>query len=335
MKKNKLPDRFQTTQEQVDDCQRDRQRVPGDGVAQVVVGRKNWSTNVAGVVPDYLAARDWSLSRGEPFDLRAVESTAKVAILGQTVVRRLFGETDPLGRMVRIESVPFLVVGVLHGKGHSASGRDEDDRVFIPITTAKRRLIGERYQVNRSAVDFILVKSSTAQATALVTEEVGKLLRQRHRLRPDQPDDFIVRDLSAIKSIQEESSRALALLLGFVASVSLVVSGFGVMNTMLASIAERTREIGLRLALGAKPRDLSRQFLTEAAVHFLIGGLAGLPVGALAAAAIAEFAGWPVMLTAESFALAIAFSAGLGLVFGAYPARKAAGLSPIEALRWE
>jgi putative ABC transport system permease protein len=270
------------------------------------------------------------------FTFQEIDSAAKVVLLGSTVANKLFPEEDPLGQQVRIANTPFTVIGVLSKKGQNASsGRDQDDVALISLKAAKLRVLGGRSAASREAVDFILVKAATADAMAFAKAEISTLLRQRHRLAMGAEDDFEVREPAATMHAQAAATRSLTLLLAAVASVSLVVGGISIMNIMLVSVTERTREIGLRQAVGARRRDVRNQFLTEAITLCLLGGLVGIALGIAAAAAIASFAGWPVYVSPVAAVVAFTFTGAVGVFFGFYPARKASRLDPIEALRFE
>jgi putative ABC transport system permease protein len=305
------------------------------GGAQVVWGNANWSTQIYGTTTDYLQVRDWPLTEGRVFEPAEMSGAAKVCLLGTTVVRELFGSTDPLGQVIRIKRVPFTVIGVLQTKGQSLMGSDQDDIVIVPLTTARSRVLGSAAQARQRAVQSIWVKALEGHAMKRVEDDVRALLRQRHRLPPGADDDFWLRNLQEVMAAQEASSRVLALLLAAVASVSLLVGGIGIMNIMLVSVTERTREIGLRMAVGARRRDILGQFLVEAVTLSLIGGLAGIALGVATAFAIGSFLGWRVLLAPEAVAIAFAFAFGVGVLFGFYPARKAARLNPVDALRFE
>ena len=304
------------------------------GAGQVVFGNSNWSTQILGVTPDYLIAREWPLASGRGFTPSDQDGAAKVVLLGQTVARTLFGESEAVGEVVRIRNVPHEVVGVLDRKGQSMVGQDQDDVVLIPISTARKRVLGGQQVRNRN-VSTITVKVREGADVGHAEQLMRDLLRQRHKLQANQEDDFFVRNLSEVLAAQEASSRVLAILLAAIASVSLVVGGIGIMNIMLVSVTERTREIGLRMAVGARGRDILTQFLVEAVTLSLIGGLVGIVIGGIASVAVGEFAGWRTELGLGSVLLAFGFSAAIGVFFGFYPARKAAQLAPIDALRHE
>ncbi|MBP2233254.1 putative ABC transport system permease protein [Azospirillum agricola] len=304
------------------------------GTAQVISGNLNWSIVIYGTTPGYLAVRDWDVARGRPFEPADADRAAKVALLGQTVATTLFGNADPVGQVVRIRKVPFTVIGVLDRKGQSLQGQDQDDTVIMPLSTARNRVLGAS-EVNRRAVAGILVKMRDGADMRTAETQIQALLRQRHHLQPRQDDDFWIRNLSEVAQAQEASSRVLTLLLAAVASVSLVVGGIGIMNIMLVSVTERTREIGLRLAVGARSRDILGQFLIEALTLSVTGGLIGIAVGAAASFTVGHWARWQTDLRPESILLAVGFAAAVGVFFGFYPARKASRLQPIEALRYE
>jgi putative ABC transport system permease protein len=304
------------------------------GTAQIIWGNQNWSTVIFGVTLEYIDVRQWEIAAGRLFDATDVAGATKVCLVGQTVARQLFGGTDPLGQVIRVRRVPFTVIGVLEGKGQSMMGSDQDDLILMPISTARKRVLGGSLAKQRS-VGTIWVKVAEGYDMKATEEQVRSLLRQRHRLQPGQDDDFSLRNLEEVAATQEASSRVLALLLAAVASVSLVVGGIGIMNIMLVSVTERTREIGLRMAVGARTRDILGQFLVEAVTLSLIGGLAGIAIGVATAVGIAEIAGWRIVLSPESVMLAVAFAFAIGVFFGFYPARKAARLNPVEALRFE
>jgi len=304
------------------------------GTAQVVYGNRNWSTLIQGTTPEYLDIREWPLERGQPLTLQDVDGATKVALLGQTVVENLFGDMDPLGQIIRIQKVPFTVIGVLARKGQSAWGQDQDDIVIIPLSTAKTKVLGVS-QANARAVGSIMVKVWAPEGIPEAIAQIRGLLRQRHRLLPDQEDDFTIRNLSEVFAAQEESARTMAFLLGAIASVSLLVGGIGIMNIMLVSVTERTREIGIRMAVGAKSRDILAQFLVEAVTLSSLGGVTGIALGVGGAKLLALFAQWATLISPGAIVLAFLFSAGVGIFFGYYPARKASRLDPIEALRYE
>ncbi len=304
------------------------------GSGQVVFGNSNWATSVIGISPEYFVARNWQAQSGRLVEPADIESAAKVALLGQTVVRSLFGESDPVGETVRIRRVPHTVIGVLERKGQSMVGQDQDDVVLIPISTARKRVLGGQ-QVKSRNVQSITVKVADGADVTIAEQEIRDLLRQRHRLQPNQEDDFFLRNLAEVLATQEASSRVLAMLLAAIASVSLVVGGIGIMNIMLVSVTERTREIGLRMAVGARGRDILLQFLVEAVTLALIGGLVGIVLGVGTSFAVGHFAGWRTEMNASAIVLAFGFSGAIGVFFGFYPARKAAQLSPIDALRHE
>jgi len=304
------------------------------GGAQAVFGNLNWSTAVYGATPDYFTARDWSLAAGRFFTAQDAAGTAKVALLGQTVVEKLFGGTDPVGQTIRVRKVPFTVVGVLERKGQTGWGHDQDDVIIVPLASAKTKVLGTS-EANPRAVGAISIKVREAETMKETERQVRALLRQRHNLQPGQDDDFSIRNLSDILEAREESSRVLTFLLAAIASVSLLVGGIGIMNIMLVSVTERTREIGLRMAVGARGRDIMVQFLVEALTLSLIGGLIGVALGLSGSYGIAHFAEWPVLILPDSILLAFGFAGAVGIFFGFYPARKAARLNPIEALRYE
>jgi len=304
------------------------------GTAQVVFGNNNWSTVIQGAAPEYLEIRDYRVVSGRPFTWQDVDGATKVALVGRTVVENLFGGTDPVGQIVRIKKVPFTVLGVLSPKGQSPGGQDQDDIIILPISTAKKKVLGVS-QANARAVGAIMVQARGPMMMKEAEAQIATLLRQRHRLQPGQEDDFNVRNLSEVFAAQEDSARVMSILLGAIASVSLVVGGIGIMNIMLVSVTERTREIGLRLAVGARTRDILTQFLVEAVTLSLIGGLIGITLGLLASFLISYLAEWSTMISGGAILLAFAFSALVGVFFGYYPARKAAFLDPIEALRYE
>jgi putative ABC transport system permease protein len=304
------------------------------GGAQVVYGNLNWATGIQGVTLEFFTTREWDVADGRLFSLEETEGASKVALLGQTVVASLFGDSDPLGQVIRIKNVPFTVIGVLERKGQTTFGQDQDDTVLIPLSTAKKKVLGAS-QANARSVGSIAVKVREARAMNEAEQEIRGLLRQRHRLQPFQDDDFNIRNLTEVLQSQEASSRVLTLLLAAIASVSLLVGGIGIMNIMLVSVTERTREIGLRMAVGARGRDILLQFLVEAVTLSLIGGAIGVAMGLGGSYAIAHFAKWRTLVSTEAVAVAFAFSAAVGVFFGFYPARKAAALNPIDALRYE
>ena len=304
------------------------------GTTQVVYGNLNWSTVIQGVTMDYLEARDWPVVTGRGISPEDNDGATKVALVGQTTALNLFGEADPLGQIIRIKKVPFTVVGVLGRKGQSSWGQDQDDLVMIPLSTAKKKVLGVS-QASPRSVQSISVKIRAGEDMSEAETQMRALLRQRHRLQPYQDDDFWLRNLSEVLQTQEESSKVMTYLLAAIASVSLLVGGIGIMNIMLVSVTERTREIGLRMAVGARGRDILLQFLVEAITQSLIGGLMGIAFGLGGSRAISYLAEWRTLVSAEAIALAFGFSALIGIFFGFYPARKAAQLDPIEALRYE
>ncbi len=304
------------------------------GSAQTIFGNLNWSTVIQGVTPDYIEAREWGIVSGRMLGPQDVDGAAKVAVLGDTVWHSLFGDSDPIGETIRIKKVPFTVVGVLDAKGQSAFGQDQDDLILIPLSTAKKKVLGTN-RSNPRAVGQISVRVRDASLMAEAEEQIRGLLRQRHRLQPGQDDDFQVRVLAEMFAAQEESARIMTMLLAAIASVSLLVGGIGIMNIMLVSVTERTREIGLRMAVGARGRDILAQFLVEAVTLSAVGGVMGVGVGVLAAVIIANFAEWSTDVSAQAVGLAFAFAGIVGVFFGFYPAQKASRLDPIEALRYE
>jgi putative ABC transport system permease protein len=304
------------------------------GGAQIVYGSLNWATSIRGVTPEYFTARDWAVISGRSFSQEDVDGATKMALLGQTVTFNLFADTDPVGQVIRIKNVPFTVIGVLDRKGQTTQGQDQDDIVLVPLSTAKKKVVGQS-QANAKAVSAISVKVRQASMMDAAEQEIRALLRQRHRLQAYQDDDFWIRNLAEVLQSQEESSQVLTMLLAAIASVSLLVGGIGIMNIMLVSVTERTREIGLRRAVGARGRDILTQFLVEAVTLSLIGGIIGIGFGLVATYAIAYFAEWSTLIDPRAILLAFGFAAAVGIFFGFYPARKAASLDPIEALRYE
>jgi putative ABC transport system permease protein len=304
------------------------------GSAQIVYGNNNWATSIQGVTPEYLSIRDYSIDSGRAFTSQDVDAAAKVALLGRTVANNLFGDADPVGQVIRIKNVPFTVSGVLSGKGQSPTGQDQDDVILMPLTTAKRKVLGSS-QANLSSVSSIMVQARGPKMMKDAVQQVTDLLRQRHRLQPTQDDDFSVRNLEEVFSAQETSAHVMSILLAAIASVSLVVGGIGIMNIMLVSVTERTREIGIRIAIGAKKRDILRQFLVEAVTLALMGGVIGIATGLSASALISFFAKWSTLISPMAVLLAFGFSAMVGVFFGWYPAKKASALDPIVCLRYE
>ena len=304
------------------------------GGVQVVYGNNNWATNAQGVTPDYMTIRDYTMLSGQFFTTQDVDAAAKMAVLGETVAENLFGDSDPTGQVVIIKNVPFTVAGVLTPKGQSPTGQDQDDVILLPISTAMQKVLGAN-KANAQAVGSLTVQAISPQAMDQAIEEMEALLRERHRILPGLEDDFTIRNLTEVFQAQETSAQVMSILLGAIASVSLIVGGIGIMNIMLVSVTERTREIGLRQAVGAKTGDILMQFLVEAVTLSLLGGIVGIAVGLAASLLISHFAKWSTAVSPLSILLAFLFSALVGVFFGYYPARKAAFMDPIEALRYE
>ncbi len=300
--------------------------------APVVYGNQNWSTVIQGVTPEYFAIREWPLAEGRYFTPEEVEAASKVAVIGRTVAVNVFGSENPVGKVVRIKRVPFTVIGLLEDKGQSPQGQDQDDTVVAPLTTVQTRLSGSAHI---GTVGVVLVQAVDGDSVKEAEGQVVALLRQRHRIQPREDDDFSVRNLSEMLAVAEASTRIMSVLLGAIASVSLVVGGIGIMNIMLVSVTERTREIGIRLAVGARERDILLQFLIEAVVLAASGGAAGILLGIGGSFLISRFAGWSTLIAPGAVFVAFGFSAAVGVFFGFYPARKASRLDPIEALRYE
>jgi putative ABC transport system permease protein len=302
--------------------------------AQIVAGNRNWRTSVYGNSTDFFVIRNWKIAQGELFTEQDERGATKVAVIGHAVVRELFGEEDPIGEVIRIQNVPFTVVGALKPKG--VGGEDDDDNIIVPYSTAMRHLIGKETGLRK-----IHVQAASLEALPRVEKQISQLLLQRHRLAMEavedaRPDDFFkVTSQLEIAESATATARTMTVLLGLIASVSLVVGGIGIMNIMLVSVTERTREIGIRMALGAHSRDILRQFLIEAFVLSVLGGLIGILVGTGTAVLLTELAKWPTQISGDAVVIACLFSAGVGIFFGYYPAYKASQLDPIEALRYE
>ncbi len=303
------------------------------GGAQIVYAGNNWGTQVLGVTPDYLSIRDIEIQSGQPFMPADVDSAAPVALVGKTVIDNLFASEDPLGRLIRIKTVNFTVIGTLVPKGQSPSGQDQDDVVLVPISAAKKKVLGTN-KANYSAVAAIMVQARPG-LTSGAMDEMKTLLRQRHRLQANEDDDFTIRNMEEVFRAQETSARVMSILLAAIASVSLMVGGIGIMNIMLVSVTERTREIGLRQAVGARTGDILAQFLVEAVTLSVAGGAIGIALGVVATISMSLLTGWSTSLSGGSMTLAFVFSALVGIFFGYYPARKAAFMDPIDALRFE
>lgn len=299
---------------------------------QIVSGNMNWSSVIMGGPPELFEIREWPVVSGRPIGQEDENGALKVCLLGQTVVENLFGSADPVGSIVRIKKIPFTVIGVLDRKGQSPQGQDQDDAVFVPLRTAQRNLVRSQ---RAGVVGSITVKAKSEELIKSAENEIKALLIQRHRIGSDREPDFSTRNLSEILAVAEQSSKAMSMLLGAVASISLIVGGIGIMNIMLVSVTERTREIGIRMAIGAKKSDILLQFMTEAVLLTMLGGLIGIALGAGGAMAVSRMLEWPTMISYQSIAIAFVFSAAVGIFFGFYPAKKAAGLNPIDALRYE
>ncbi|HEX7616924.1 MAG TPA: ABC transporter permease [Thermoanaerobaculia bacterium] len=298
-------------------------------VGQVIYGNQNWSTSIQGAQVDWPLVRSWNVATGQFFTDQDDHGAAKVCVLGQTVVTNLFGDEDPVGKVIRIKNIPFRVTGVLESKGGSTQGADQDDLVVAPYETVRKKIMGT------TAVGQILVSAASDELVTRAQDELSALLRQRHRIAKPSDDDFIIRSQTEMIQQAEAQSQTMSALLWSIAGVSLLVGGIGIMNIMLVSVTERTREIGVRMAIGAKGRDIQAQFLVEALALSLTGGAAGIAVGLGIERTVARFAGWPVAVQPSAITLAFLFSALIGVTFGFYPALKASRLDPIEALRYE
>ncbi len=302
------------------------------GATQIVYGNQNWNTGVQGTSPSYFEIREWALASGRNFSDQEMSGAVKVAIIGKTIVENLFGSEDPLGQIIRIKNVPFTVIGVLTEKGQSSYGTDQDDAIYIPISTAQKRVFGSKLP-NR--VRMIMAQAKDITELPAAEKQVNELLSQRHKPQGDQLPDYTVRNLTEIMATAQQSANVMSLLLGSIALVSLLVGGIGIMNIMLVSVTERTREIGIRMAVGARGIDILFQFLTESVVLSLVGGLIGIGLGVLGAELTSKFTGWKVVISILALMVSFLFAAAVGIFFGYYPAHKASRLNPIDALRYE
>jgi putative ABC transport system permease protein len=303
------------------------------GPVQVILGNQNWRTNVNGITDDFFTVRGWKLDKGRNFEDWEIDAGQKIVILGSTVAEKVFPGSDPLNQIIRIDRVPFTVIGVTAAKGQSSFGQNQDDIIFIPLKTAQQRILGSRL-IKPDSVQQIAVLARNAKEVKVVERDLAELLRDRHAIVPGRADDFMIRNTSEIFQARAGATEVMTLLLTAIASVSLLVGGIGIMNIMLVSVTERTREIGVRMAIGASRTDVMMQFLIEALALSMIGGLIGIVLGMICSHLTASFAGWPLRIEASSILLAVGFSAAVGIFFGYYPARKAARLDPIEALRY-
>lgn len=298
--------------------------------AQIVYGENNWGTSLQGGTPDYFSIRDWRIDQGDFFSDADVRGATKVCLLGQTVVQQLFSSEDPVGKTIRIRSIPFRVVGTLKPKGQNMMGQDQDDLIIIPYTTLQKRLMGNNIR------SWGFTASAKSQGQILeAQQQITDLLRARHKLGPSDDNDFTIRNQTEIAEASESTSKVMTALLASIASVSLIVGGIGIMNIMLVSVTERTREIGVRMSIGARKYDILTQFLMEAIVLSLLGGIVGILLGVTGSSLVSKIAGWPTFVTSGSIFLSVFFSMLVGVFFGYYPARKASLLSPMEALRYE
>ncbi len=302
------------------------------GNAQIVYGPNNWNTSIIGTTPDYLVARSWPVVSGEVFTNSDVRSATRVALIGKTAAQNLFGDEDPVGKTIRIRQSPFVVLGMLGVKGQGMDGRDQDDTIIIPLTTAQRKVFGSQFQ---GSVRMAMVQTTTQEIMPAVERSMNELLRQRHRIREGMDNDFSVRNLTAVADSAAESTRIMSLLLGAIASISLLVGGIGIMNIMLVSVTERTREIGIRLAIGAREQDILLQFLLEAIIISVVGCCIGVLVGIGGALLVNVLSDTAVIISWMSVLIAFAVAAATGVFFGFYPAKKAAQLDPIESLRYQ
>ena len=303
------------------------------GQVQVILGNQNWRTNATGITEDYFAVRQWKMAKGRAFEDWETSTGEKIVILGATVAERVFPGSDPLGQVIRLDRVPFTVVGVTQAKGQSSFGQNQDDVVFVPLKAAQQRLLGGRL-IKPDSVQQIGVLGKDAKALDVLERDLAELLRDRHAIVPGRADDFTIRNVSEVFEARAGATEVMTLLLAAVASVSLLVGGIGIMNIMLVSVTERTREIGVRMAIGASRGDVMSQFLIEAVALSLIGGGLGIVLGIICSQITAHLANWPLRIESTSILMAVGFSAGVGVFFGYYPARKAARLDPIEALRY-
>jgi putative ABC transport system permease protein len=306
------------------------QVAPGAGASALVVAdNQNWSTRITGTEPQYFDIRNWDFAKGANFTQDDVTRASNVVVLGATVQQNLFGNSDPTGKTVRIGNLPFQVVGVLQAKGQSGMGQDQDDGVFVPITTLQKKITGQDW------LQYIMASATSQSASYAAQGQITSLLRDRHRIRAGQDDDFSVRNLADVAQLADESSKVMTLLLASIAGVSLIVGGIGIMNIMLVSVTERTREIGIRIAIGATESDVLRQFLSESVVLSMAGGILGILFGVASSMTITRVLGWSILISPVAVGAAVVFSTAVGIFFGFYPARKAAMLDPIEALRFE
>lgn len=300
--------------------------------AQIIYGNANWSTGVTGTDNRFFEIKEWNLAHGRKFSDTDTKNASKVAILGQTVVNELFGDVDPLGKTIRVKGIPFQVVGVLDKRGQSGHGQDQDDVVYIPISTAQKKVMGITFP---DQVKMVMLQAVDAESTYTSQEEIRELLRQRHNLGTNKEDDFVIMNLTQMMEMMESSTQVMTILLGAIASISLLVGGIGIMNIMLVSVTERTREIGIRMAIGAKAWDIRWQFLMEALVLSLIGGIVGVVCGLIGSSLVGIFTSLPAKVSLIYVLLPFSFAGFVGLFFGFYPAYKASLLNPINALRYE
>ncbi len=303
------------------------------GPVQVILGNQNWRTNVVGITEDFFIVRGWKMSSGRNFEDWEIDAGEKIVILGSTVAEKVFPGSDPVNQIIRIDRVPFTVIGVTAAKGQSSFGQNQDDIIFVPLKTAQQRILGGRL-IKPDSVQQIAVLARTAKEVDVVERDLAEMLRDRHAIVPGRADDFQIRNTSEIFQARAGATEVMTLLLTAIASVSLLVGGIGIMNIMLVSVTERTREIGVRMAIGASRTDVMMQFLIEALALSMIGGVVGIILGLICSQLTAHFAGWPLRVELTSILLAVGFSAAVGIFFGYYPARKAARLDPIEALRY-